>query len=141
MTVVQPGDGRNRTSTHPAHPDAELRGSTYAIPFDAVWTTALSLAGGGLSRWNVVRADDGPGVIQAEVRPRLWGEPVDILVRVGLDADAQTRVDLVASSRGHRSDMGASRRQVIRFLRALDRALAALGGRVAVTPRLTVLAG
>lgn len=127
MTLAQAGDGGNRTSTEASHPDPELRGRTYAIPFDAVWTAALSLAGGGLSRWGVVRADDGPGVIQAEVRPRLWGEPVDVLVRVGLDPDAQTRVDVVASSRGQRRDLGASRRQVIRFLQALDRVLAASG--------------
>ncbi|HSG47520.1 MAG TPA: DUF1499 domain-containing protein [Longimicrobiales bacterium] len=124
MTLVQ-GDRRNRTSTHPAHPDPLLRGRTYAIPFDTVWTAALRLAGGGLPRWNVIRADDGPGVIQAEVRPRLWGENGDALVRVGLDADAQTRVDLVSSSRGNRNDLGASRRRAIRFFKALDRALAA----------------
>lgn len=124
MTLLHQADRRNRASTHPEHRDPLLRGRTYAIPFDAVWTAALQLAGGRLSRWSVVRADDGPGVIQAEARPLLWGEPGDILVRVRLDSDAQTRVDLISSSRGNRTDLGASRRRAIRFFAALDRALA-----------------
>lgn len=128
MTLVQ-GDRKNRTSTHPAHSDRLLRGRTYAIPFDAVWTAALHLADGGLARWKVLRADDGAGIIQAEVRPRFWGENGDALIRVGLDADAQTRVDLVSSSRGRKSDLGTSRRRAIRFFRALDRALFASRGR------------
>jgi len=128
VTLVQ-GDRKNRTSTHPSHPDRLLRGRTYAIPFDTVWTAALHLADGGLARWTVIRADDGPGIIQAEVRPRFWGENGDALIRVGLDPDAQTRVDVVSSSRGSRSDLGTSRRRAIRFFRALDRALDSPGRR------------
>lgn len=131
MTLVQ-GLRENRTSTHPGHGDPDLRGRTYAIPFDRVWTTAVELAGGKLSRWFIVRDDDGPGVIQAEVRPRLWGENADVLIRIGLDEDAQTRVDLVSSSRGQRRDWGASRRRVIRFFKALDRALSATPDQILV---------
>ena len=124
MTLVQ-GLRKNRASTHPHHEDADLRGRTYAIPFDQVWEAVVYLAGGGLSRWLVLRADDGPGIVQAEVRPILWGENSDVLIRVKLDRNAQTRVDITSSSRGTRGDLGASRRRVLRFIQALDQRLSA----------------
>ncbi|MDT8340044.1 MAG: hypothetical protein RQ751_00910 [Longimicrobiales bacterium] len=127
MTLVQ-GDRDARVSTHPSHEDDELRGRTYAVPFDAVWTAALRLAGGGLARWRVTRAEDVPGVIQAEVRPLLRGGATDVLIRIGLDRDGQTRVDLVASSRARRGGRRGSRRLTRRFLRALDRDLATSRG-------------
>lgn len=132
MTLVQ-GHRKNRASTHEAHEDPSLRGRTYAIPFDTVWKAALDLAEGGLSRWFVVRHDDGAGVIRAEVRPLLWGENADVLIRIGLDRNAQTRVDLVSSSRGEKSDWGGSRRRVSRFFRAMDRKLDP-AGRFALIP-------
>jgi hypothetical protein len=78
----------------------------------------------------VVRADDVPGVIQAEVAPLLWGWTGDALVRIGLDAQAQTRVEMVCSSRGARNDLGTSRRRTIRFFRALDEALSSIDIRI-----------
>lgn len=124
MTLVQ-GLRKNRASTHPHHEDPDLRGRTYAIPFDDVWEATVYLAGGGLSRWLVLRADDGPGIVQAEVRPLLWGENADVLIRVKLDRNAQTRVDATSSSRGTRGDLGASKRRVLRFFQALDQRLSA----------------
>ena len=115
--------GEHRTSTDPAHEDPVLRGRTYSIPFDEVWSAAVELARGRMPRWTVVREDDGPGVIHAEVKPRLWGDPADVLLRIGLDHDAQTRVYMVSSSRGQGRDWGASRRRVVRFFKALDRSL------------------
>lgn len=112
-----------RVATSPEHPDPDLRGRTYAIPFDRVWSAAMGLAGGGIPGWSIVRADDVPGTIQGEVTPRLLGWTGDVLVRVGLDRQAQTRVDLICSSRGARRDLGTSRRRVIRFLVELDQAL------------------
>lgn len=133
MTLVQ-GHRKNRASTHESHEDPALRGRTYAIPFDTVWNTALDLAEGGISRWVVVRYDDGAGVIRAEVRPLLWGENADVLIRIGLDRNAQTRVDAVSSSRGEKSDWGASRRRLDRFFRAMDRRLDPSGRHGLVPP-------
>lgn len=122
--MTLPGDGEMpRVATCPDHDDPDLRGRTYPIPFDTVWSAALALAGGGIPGWSVVRADDVPGMIQGEVSPRLVGWMGDVLVHVGLDHHAQTRVDLICSSRGARRDLGTSRRRVVRFFRELDRAL------------------
>jgi hypothetical protein len=120
-------DAATRVATGPANPDPLLGGRTYAIPFETVWQAALTLADGRIAGWHVVRADDVPGVIQAEVVPRLLGWTGDVLVNVGLDDEAQTRVDLVCSSRGAARDLGTSRRRVIRFFRELDRTLASAG--------------
>lgn len=124
MTMAQP-QREDRVSTRPDHEDPVLRGRTYSIPFDPVWRAAVELAGRGLPRWSVVREDDGPGVIHAEVKPLLWGENSDVLLRIGLDGNGQTRVDMVASSRGKGRDWGVSRRRVVSFFTALDRRLSA----------------
>lgn len=128
-------DARHRIATGPEQTDPDLKGRTYPIPFDRVWNAAARLASGGLARWRVIRADDVTGVIQAEVAPRLWEGTGDVLVRIGLDVDGQTRVDLVSSSRGDRPDLGSTRRRVLRFLRDLDHALGAVGGAVHAAPR------
>jgi len=121
-------DARYRIATGPEQADPDLKGRTYPIPFDRVWTAAVRLASGGLGRWKVIRADDVTGVIQAEVAPRLWEGTGDVLVRIGLDVDGQTRVDLVSSSRGDRPDLGTTRRRALRFFRDLDGALGAVAG-------------
>jgi hypothetical protein len=136
LTLAQ-ADRENRISTDPAHSDPDLRGRTYAIPFDTVWNASVRLAAGGIPRWLLVRQDDIPGMLQAEVRPRLWGENADVLIRIRLDQDAQTRVDVVASSRDPRWDWGGSRRRVIRFLNELDRSLAASGSQILAPAELT----
>ena len=120
-------DAATRVATGPANPDPLLGGRTYTIPFETVWQAALTLADGGLRGWRVVRADDVPGVIQAEVIPRWIGWTGDVLVDVGLDDEAQTRVDMVCSSRDATRDLGTSRRRVVRFFQELDRALASQG--------------
>jgi len=107
----------------PQAEDARLRGRTYAIPFDRVWTQALALAAGKLRGWSVVSADDVEGEIRAETRGLLGGAS-DVVIRIGLDRDAQTRVDVTSASRNGRVDFGANARRIVRLLRALDRALA-----------------
>ena len=129
MALIRGGRDK-RIATHPAHQDPQLRGRTYAIPFDAVWNAAVRLAAGGIPRWLLTRQDDVPGILQAEVRPLLWGENGDVMVRIKLDADAQTRVDMVASSRGTGRDWGANRRRIRSFFRALDESLGATGPQV-----------
>jgi uncharacterized protein (DUF1499 family) len=62
-------------------------------------------------------------VIRAEAQRFLFRFTDDVLVQIGLDADAQTRVDLTSRSRKGRTDLGTNGRRIKKFLRALDRAL------------------
>jgi hypothetical protein len=111
--------------TNPASPDGRLVGRTYAIPFDAVWSAATRLAGGELRRWSILSADDLSGVIAAGTRARFFGPGDRVRIDIGLDANAQTRVDLTATSRSERPDFGRNRRAIGRFLTKLDEALGA----------------
>jgi hypothetical protein len=125
MTVaVLRGLTRNRAETAEDAPDRRLRGRTYAIPFDQVWTAALLLARKRRG-WTVLRADDIEGAIQAEARTALRFTH-DVQIRVGLDGDGQTRVDLVSASRVGHADLGKNARRIGWYLRALDRELEAL---------------
>ena len=120
----------NEASTDPGSVDERLRGRTYTIPFDPVWKAAVGLAGGELSGWKILSADDRAGTIYALVRTRLTGSETDVRVSVGLDQNAQTRVDLASSSRTGRGDLGRARRHIGRFLARLDEALKAEPGQV-----------
>ena len=109
--------------TAQAHEDARLRGRTYAIPFEDVWNAAQFLASVHLRGWRIVSADDETGVITAEAK-RLFSKKIDdVVVRVSLDENAQTRVDARASARQGRGDWGRSARRLNRFFHALDRAV------------------
>lgn len=114
---------RSSAATSPEHEDPRLRGRTYAIPFDRVWRAALHLASGGLGRWRMVEADDQRGVIKAEASRLLTGSVDDVLVRISLDRDGQTRVDARSAARNERADLGANARRLRRFFRALDERL------------------
>lgn len=119
---------QNAAATSPEHEDARLRGRTYPVPFERVWRASLELASGGLARWRIVEADDERGVIKAEAT-RLFTRSVDdVLVRVYLDRDAQTRVDARSAARKGRGDLGANARRLERFFRALDERLGRRGG-------------
>jgi len=111
--------------TDPRSPDPRLVGRTYAIPFDAVWGAATRLAGGELRRWSISSADDLSGVIAAGTRARFFGPGDRIRIEIGLDENAQTRVDVRASSRSERPDFGRNRRTIGRFIARLDEALGA----------------
>lgn len=112
---------RNRAATDVGSDDPRLRGRTYSIPFERVWQAALALARRRRG-WTVTAADDVEGEIRAEARTPLRFVD-DVTIRVSLDADAQTRVDLVSASRVGRGDLGKNARRINRFLRALDRSL------------------
>lgn len=114
---------RNRAATAPDHPDPRIRGRRYAIPFQEVWEASVALAGGGLRGWTLVETDDIAGRIRAEARTLLFRFTDDVEIRVRLDRDAQTRVDLVSASRVGKGDLGANARRIRRFLRRLDRKL------------------
>ena len=125
MGRIVEGLTRNRAETHPHCQDPRLRGRTYAITFDRVWTSAVQLADGGLRRWRVVEADDEAGVIRAVAVSPLLRRLYDVRVVVSLDEDAQTRVDVLSRARRGRSDWGGSARLIDRFVRELDGTLRA----------------
>lgn len=117
-TLFQQGAVTEAGSSDPA-----LRGRTYGVPWDRVWREALALASVAMPGWSVLEADDGEGLIRAEIRGRHLAPPSEVLVWIGLDPDAQTRVELRSVSEGVRMDLGANRRRIRAFCRALDGAL------------------
>lgn len=100
-----------------------LRGRTYAIAFDRVWHAALTLADGGLARWQLLEADDQEGVIHAKTLEARLSPATRVTIRIGLGRDAQTRVDASAHAPGRRNDLGMSARALAHFFSELDRAL------------------
>lgn len=114
---------RNVAETSDAPDDPRLRGRAYAIPFEDVWRAAHALAGGKLHGWRIVAADDREGIIEAEARTLVFRFVDDVTIRIRLDEDAQTRVDVRSASRKGRADLGANARRIARFFRALDRRL------------------
>lgn len=135
-----PAAGRSTLRTDADRADADLRGRTYAIPFDVVWTAALALASGGLPRWTLASADDQTGRIDARVVGVMVKMPATVRVAITLDFNAQTRVDLTVTPDRRGPDLGAARRRVRRFIRALDGGINAspatiLDGRSRVAPR------
>ena len=116
--------------TSPDSIDPALCGRTYSIPFDPVWTAALALSGGGLRGWRLVSCDDELGVIRADVRSRILPLEANVLVSVTLDPDAQTRVDMSALGNHRGGDLGANRRRIKRFFRALDQSLGVRPGQI-----------
>lgn len=115
----------NEASTDPEHSRASLRGRRYAIPFDLVWNGTLRLIERDRPRWEVTSTDDGEGVIDAEATTRVFGFVDDVRIRIGLDSDAQTRVDMRSASRVGWTDLGTNPRRIRKLLRDLDRELEA----------------
>ncbi|MEK9501779.1 hypothetical protein [Gaopeijia maritima] len=113
-----------RVRTAPDASDARMRGRRYAIPFDRVWSAAFRLLSGGLPHWSLTWEDDEHGVLEAKVPHRTLRPAGLVRVRVYLDADAQTCVEMFAGPADGGRDLGASRRRVLRFFEALDRDLA-----------------
>jgi hypothetical protein len=108
----------NRAWTDPESDDPRLLGRTYGIPFAAVWCAALAeVAALG---WTVLEAQPVAGEIHAEARTRLWKFTDDVWIRLSLDGDGQTRVDMVSASRVGRGDLGTNARRIARFLRGVD---------------------
>lgn len=130
MKAVLRGLTEHRAVTDPAAEDPRLRGRTYAIPFEDVWQAARKLASGGIRGWTLWVADDQEGIIEASTSPFLFLPAGDAKIVIGLDENAQTRVDVVLASRTERGDLGRSRRSIGRFLSRLDRALEAAPGQI-----------
>jgi len=112
----------NRTETRPDHDDPGLRSRTYAVPFDRVWRGALEIVASRMG-WRLLHEDDLEGVIRVAAKTPVLRFTDDVEIRIGLDADAQTRVDVTSASRVGRIDLGTNARRVRRFLKHLDRAV------------------
>ncbi len=123
--MSDPSDGATgaRAVSDPHAADARLRGRTYAIPFDQVWAACVRLADGGLPRWRIVETDDEKGILDAIATTFLLHREDDVHIRIGLDENGQTRVDLESASRGGRDDLGRNARRIAKFCRRLDIAL------------------
>lgn len=125
MKGILRGLTEHGAATDPASPDARLLGRTYAIPFDAVWSAAMRLAGKELRRWTLESSDDIEGLIEARSKTLLFGQQDDVRIEISLDENAQTRVDMSSRSRLQRPDLGRNRRAIGRFLDRLDKSLGA----------------
>lgn len=116
--------GSNAAETHPDHPDRGLRGRSYAIPFERVWSAALVVAEDEVTGWAVQRWDDRAGIVYVESTSRFPRRVDDVRIHVSLDPNAQTRLDVNTRPRSGRFDLGLNARRVASFLELLDRALA-----------------
>ncbi len=112
----------NRAWTSPDSPDPRLRGRAYAIPFARVWEAAVETARASRG-WTVLESDPARGEFAVEARTMLWRFVDDVHVRISLDGDGMTRVDLTSQSRVGKADLGTNARRIARFLHALDRRL------------------
>jgi hypothetical protein len=117
------------------HNDPALRGRTYGVPFIRVWVGALALL--QRPRWTLTHQDEDEGLLRAECQTRLFRFVDDVVVRISLDADAQTRVDMESTSRLGYHDLGTNRRRVRRFFDDLDRAVARPAAPVTATSGTT----
>ena len=125
MKGILRGLRESGAETDPRSLDARLVGRTYAIPFDAVWSAAMKLAGKDLRRWTLESSDDIAGLIEASSKTLLFGQQDAVRIEIGLDENAQTRVDMSSMSRSERPDLGRNRRAIGRFLKRLDKTLGA----------------
>jgi uncharacterized protein (DUF1499 family) len=128
----------NQAHSHQHHPDENLRGRTYSIPFAKVWNAIDALASGGLRGWSTVRADEDLGVLRAECKGMLTRSLDDVEIRISLDENGQTRVDMSSASRVERGDLGRNARRVRRFFLALDRRVEAAPGKI-IDPTLPLI--
>lgn len=130
--------GEEEEETHPEHPDGSLRGRTYAIPFATVWAAALHLASGSLKGWTVTSADEDEGVLEARCRRWIFRDTARVVIRVSLDENAQTRVDMASAVRSGGSVLGGNARRIRAFFRALDERIDAGPGTI-LDPTLPLL--
>jgi uncharacterized protein (DUF1499 family) len=109
----------NRAFTDAEADDPRLRGRSYAVPFAEVWAVALDIAQ-NTPGWTILSSDPRAGEIVAEATTRLWGFTDDVWIRLSLDEDGQTCVEMASASRKGSGDLGTNTRRIARFLRSLD---------------------
>jgi len=115
--------GHRTVGTGQEHGDSRLNGRTYAIPFEDVWQGALRIIG-ERKRWTLASADDQEGIIVANVKALHGRFDSTFEIRVGLDDNAQTRVDASTGMPRAFADMGMNARRINGFFRMLDQAAA-----------------
>ncbi len=120
----------SRAETHPDHPDRRLRGRSYAIPFERVWTAALLVAEDEIAGWSVLRWDDRAGIVFVEAHVPILRRTDDVRIHISLDVNAQTRVDVESVARQGKLDLGRNARRIGRFLALLDQATEAQGSQI-----------
>jgi hypothetical protein len=127
-----------RADTNPSSSDGRLLGRTYAIPFEHVWNAAVGVAREGMRGWSVAGTDDLAGLIIASTMTRIFDIRDDVRIRIRLDENGQTRVDVSSKSRNEKPSLGRHRRTIGRFLARLDQRLDARPGQILdATPKRT----
>jgi hypothetical protein len=119
----------NQAETDPRSDDPRLKGRTYAIPFDHVWTACVELVKRSRG-WTPLQANDLDGFIRVRCRTLVFKFLDDVEIRIGLDDHAMTRVDVTSRSRRGRADFGTNARRIGRFVKGLDRKLGAEDGAI-----------
>jgi hypothetical protein len=137
LSRLRDGLLNNQAETHPEHLDPRLRGRTYAIPFARVWAAALEIASRELPGWTVLEADEDLGVLKAESQAPVLRFVDDVELRMSLDENGQTRVDMTSESRVGSSDLGKNARRIRRFFRILDQKIGA-GPKTILDPTLSL---
>ncbi|MGD8866762.1 MAG: DUF1499 domain-containing protein [Gemmatimonadales bacterium] len=112
----------NTAQTSEQAEDPRLRGRTYLVPFATVWDQITAIIE-SRSRWRLVSADEGAGLIHAEAKTLVLRLVDDVRFKVKLDQNALTRVDMWSASRVGKGDLGVNARRIRRFYRRLDREL------------------
>ena len=120
MTDLLPRSSGCGAATRLDHEDPTLRGRRYAIPYQLVWVEAVRLVNSRSPRWSLLEANDQTGCLRAESTSVLFHLVDDVEIRIHLDSDAQTRVDLTSRSRWGKWDLGVNARRIRHFLRDLD---------------------
>ncbi len=112
----------NTAQTREGAEDPRLRGRTYLVAYARVWDEIIEMIG-SRPRWNLVHADESSGSIRAEAQTLVFRFVDDVRLKLKLDQDALTRVDMWSGSRVGNFDLGANRRRIARFFKDLDRRL------------------
>jgi uncharacterized protein (DUF1499 family) len=112
----------NSAQTSENADDPRLRGRTYMVPFATVWDEIIGMITES-KRWELVRANEDKGMIGFEATTPVFRFVDDVRIKVKLDQNALTRVDMWSHSRKGRGDLGVNARRIHRFFRDLDRRL------------------
>ncbi len=112
----------NSAQTSETADDPRLHGRTYMVPFATVWDEIVLMIK-EYSRWNLVRANEDKGMIGFEATTLVFRFVDDVRIKVKLDQNALTRVDMWSHSRVGKGDLGGNTRRISRFFRDLDRRL------------------
>jgi uncharacterized protein (DUF1499 family) len=109
--------------TDPDAADPRLRTARLDVPFARVWDAVLGTVG-ATPRWTPISADPREGEVQVEARTLIWQFVDDVRIRVHLDEEGRTAIDVHSTSRVRGWDMGTHTRRIARFLHHVRRRVA-----------------